>query len=152
MGCGNVLQLLLFWMTTHWTNQEWNGCEKSKPLRLIAIALLVHYVSKYLLAYYQLWSSSIWYQFPVSLCHRLPFLPPPLPLKCWRHLWPNPDQEVCTDLFFEFDPHRSARRVYKLEHKTCDILAAERLRLMRFENRLIIAISIVYTQMVIFHK
>ena len=26
----------------------------------------------------------------------------------------------------------------KLEHKTCDILAAERLRLMRFDNRLII--------------
>ena len=25
-----------------------------------------------------------------------------------------------------------------LEHKTCDILAAERLRLMRFDNRLII--------------
>ena len=28
--------------------------------------------------------------------------------------------------------------VYLLEHKTCDILAAERLRLMRFDNRLII--------------
>ena len=28
--------------------------------------------------------------------------------------------------------------VYRLEHKTCDILAAERLRLMRFDNRLII--------------
>ena len=28
--------------------------------------------------------------------------------------------------------------VYILEHKTCDILAAERLRLMRFDNRLII--------------
>ena len=28
--------------------------------------------------------------------------------------------------------------VWKLEHKTCDILAAERLRLMRFDNRLII--------------
>ena len=27
---------------------------------------------------------------------------------------------------------------YLLEHKTCDILAAERLRLMRFDNRLII--------------
>ena len=27
---------------------------------------------------------------------------------------------------------------YKLEHKTCEILAAERLRLMRFDNRLII--------------
>ena len=27
---------------------------------------------------------------------------------------------------------------YPLEHKTCDILAAERLRLMRFDNRLII--------------
>ena len=45
----------------------------------------------------------------------------------------------------------------RLEHKTCDILAAERLRLMSFENRLIIdsfqkAIRIVYTQMVIFHK
>ena len=26
----------------------------------------------------------------------------------------------------------------RLEHKTCDILAAERLRLMRFDNRLII--------------
>ena len=26
----------------------------------------------------------------------------------------------------------------KLEHKTCDILAAERLRLMRFDDRLII--------------
>ena len=29
-------------------------------------------------------------------------------------------------------------RVSLLEHKTCDILAAERLRLMRFDNRLII--------------
>ena len=28
--------------------------------------------------------------------------------------------------------------VSALEHKTCDILAAERLRLMRFDNRLII--------------
>ena len=28
--------------------------------------------------------------------------------------------------------------VTQLEHKTCDILAAERLRLMRFDNRLII--------------
>ena len=28
--------------------------------------------------------------------------------------------------------------VFTLEHKTCDILAAERLRLMRFDNRLII--------------
>ena len=28
--------------------------------------------------------------------------------------------------------------VYLLEHKTCDILAAERLRLMGFDNRLII--------------
>ena len=27
---------------------------------------------------------------------------------------------------------------FPLEHKTCDILAAERLRLMRFDNRLII--------------
>ena len=27
---------------------------------------------------------------------------------------------------------------YKLEHKTCDILAAERLRLRRFDNRLTI--------------
>ena len=27
---------------------------------------------------------------------------------------------------------------YLVEHKTCDILAAERLRLMRFDNRLII--------------
>ena len=27
---------------------------------------------------------------------------------------------------------------FTLEHKTCDILAAERLRLMRFDNRLII--------------
>ena len=26
----------------------------------------------------------------------------------------------------------------KLEHKTCDIFAVERLRLMRFDNRLII--------------
>ena len=30
------------------------------------------------------------------------------------------------------------RRESLLEHKTCDILAAERLRLMRFDNRLII--------------
>ena len=30
------------------------------------------------------------------------------------------------------------KSVYILEHKTCDILAAERLRLMRFDNRLII--------------
>ena len=29
-------------------------------------------------------------------------------------------------------------RLYRIEHKTCDILAAERLRLMRFDNRLII--------------
>ena len=29
-------------------------------------------------------------------------------------------------------------RGYLVEHKTCDILAAERLRLMRFDNRLII--------------
>ena len=28
--------------------------------------------------------------------------------------------------------------VCALEHKTCDILAAERLRLMRFDNRLIV--------------
>ena len=28
--------------------------------------------------------------------------------------------------------------VYIVEHKTCDIFAAERLRLMRFDNRLII--------------
>ena len=27
---------------------------------------------------------------------------------------------------------------YLIEHKTCDILGAERLRLMRFDNRLII--------------
>ena len=30
------------------------------------------------------------------------------------------------------------RGVWTLEHKTCDILAAERLQLMRFDNRLII--------------
>ena len=30
------------------------------------------------------------------------------------------------------------QRVCRLEHKTCDILAAERLRLMGFANRLII--------------
>ena len=45
--------------------------------------------------------------------------------------------------------------VFALEHKTCDILAAERLRLMRFDNRLIIDSfqkSQMYTQMVIFHK
>ena len=30
------------------------------------------------------------------------------------------------------------QNVWLLEHKTCDILAAERLRLMRFDNRLII--------------
>ena len=42
----------------------------------------------------------------------------------------------------------------RLEHKTCDILAAERLRLMRFDNRLIIVFprSHMYNQMVIFHK
>ena len=30
------------------------------------------------------------------------------------------------------------REDWRLGHKTCDILAAERLRLMRFDNRLII--------------
>ena len=44
----------------------------------------------------------------------------------------------------------------QLEHKTCDILAAERLRLLRFDNRLIIDFFqkaiYVYTQMVVFHK
>ena len=30
------------------------------------------------------------------------------------------------------------KNVYQLEHKTCDILAAERFRLMRFDNQLII--------------
>ena len=30
------------------------------------------------------------------------------------------------------------KQILSLEHKTCDILAAERLRLMRFDNRLII--------------
>ena len=42
-----------------------------------------------------------------------------------------------------------------LEHKTCDIMAAERLRLMRFDNRLIIDSfqeDIMYTQIEIFHK
>ena len=38
--------------------------------------------------------------------------------------------------------HQTALRTLgvtlSLEHKTCDILAAERLRLMRFDNRLII--------------
>ena len=35
--------------------------------------------------------------------------------------------------------HRgSGDSLYLLEHKTCDILAAERLRLMSFDNRLII--------------
>ena len=44
---------------------------------------------------------------------------------------------------------------FLVEHKTCDILAAERLRLMRFDNRLIIDFfpkSCMYTQMVIFDK
>ena len=35
-------------------------------------------------------------------------------------------------------PHKCTQCEYALEHKTCDILAAERLRLMRFDNRLII--------------
>ena len=34
--------------------------------------------------------------------------------------------------------HKMCNKALKVEHKTCDILAAERLRLMRFDNRLII--------------
>ena len=34
--------------------------------------------------------------------------------------------------------HEHEHGAWILEHKTCDILAAERLRLMRFDNRLII--------------
>ena len=47
---------------------------------------------------------------------------------------------------------------YGLEHKTCDVSAAERLQLMRFDNRLIICIdslknAVLYmTQLQMFQK
>ena len=45
---------------------------------------------------------------------------------------------MCAKLMKFFASLGGEHRGRVVEHKTCDILAAERLRLMRFDNRLII--------------